>query len=156
MNKWLPSLFNRERSSEIGDPFTALQTEINRLFEDVSHWQMPRLMSGAPRLDMSETDKTLEIEVELPGMTDKDVELLVEEDRLVLRGKSDVEREDKQRDYHVKERISGAFERRLTLPFRPDASKIKAKYDNGILQISIEKTEEAKSTGTKVPIQMVS
>ncbi len=153
MNKWLPTLFNRDRSSEIGDPFGALQAEINRLFDDVGQWPMPRLMFGVPRLDMSESDKELDIQVELPGMNEKDVDLLIEDDRLTVRGKSDVERDDKQRDYHIKERISGAFERRLTLPFRPDPAKVKAKYAKGVLTINIEKSAQTKATGTKVPIQ---
>ncbi len=153
MNKWLPTLFSRDRSSELGDPFGTLQTEINRLFEDFGQWHMPSIISGAPRLDMSESDSALDIQIELPGMNEKDVDLLIEEDRLIVRGKSDVEREDKQRDYHIKERISGAFERRLTLPFRPDPAKVKASFAKGVLDIKIEKDAKTKPLGTKVPIQ---
>ena len=156
MNKFLPNLFNRERSSDVGDPFGALQNEINRLFDDIGQWPMPRLRTGVPRLDMSESDNQLDIQIELPGMNEKDVDLLIEDDRLILRGKSEVDREDKQRDYHIKERISGAFERRLTLPFRPDPAKVKARYAKGVLDIKIEKTEETKTLGTKVPIHATS
>ncbi|MEY4249804.1 MAG: hypothetical protein RJA87_1437 [Pseudomonadota bacterium] len=156
MNKWLPNLFSRDRSSELGDPFGALQSEINRLFDDIGQWPVPRLRTGVPRLDMSESESELNIQIELPGMNEKDLDLLIEDDRLILRGKSEVEREDKERDYHIKERIAGAFERRLALPFRPDPAKVKARFAKGILDIQIEKTEEAKTHGTKVPIQAMS
>ena len=156
MNKFLPNLFNRDRSSDVGDPFGALQNEINRLFDDIGQWPMPRLRTGVPRLDMSESENQLDIQIELPGMNEKDVDLLIEDDRLILRGKSEVDREDKQRDYHIKERISGAFERRLTLPIRPDPAKVKARYAKGVLDIKIEKTEETKTLGTKVPIHATS
>ena len=152
MTKWFPTLFNRDRSVEMADPFSALQQEINRLFEDFTRWPTPRLLAGFPLLDMSETEKSLDIQVELPGLTDKDVEVVVEDDKLVIRGHSETEREDKPRGYHIKERTAGAFERRLTLPFVPDPTKVQANFAKGGLNISIEKTAETKPAGVKVAI----
>ena len=152
MTKWLPSMFNRDRSGALGDPFESLQQEINRVFEDFGQWTTPRLLAGTPRLDMSETDKALEIQVELPGLSEKEVEVLIEEDRLILRGHSEKEREEKQRDYHIRERSAGAFERVLRLPFAPDPAKVTAKHAKGVLTITMEKTAALKPAGTKVPI----
>lgn len=132
------------------DPFQALHREVNRLFDDF--WpsdangrnSAPTLLS--PSIDVHEDDKSLTVSVEVPGVEEKDVDVSVDENVLVVRGEKKSAREDKSGDYHVAERSYGHFERRLRLPDYVDADKADAAYRNGVLTVTFPKQpEEARS-----------
>jgi HSP20 family protein len=116
---------------------------MNRLFDDVfGGFGLPtvfgpalRQMPAAPKIDVNETDNEIQVTAEMPGIDHNDVEVLLEDDRLIIRGEKREEREDKDRNYHVRERIQGAFLGTLPLPFAPDPAQVKAEFKNGVMTI---------------------
>jgi HSP20 family protein len=149
------------RWSEDTDPFLAMRREMNRLFDDVfGGFGLPSLlgpqlrqMPMSPRIDVSETDNEIQVTAEMPGIDQKDVEVLLEDDRLIIRGEKKEEREDKDRNYHVRERVQGAFSRTLPLPFAPDPNQVKAEFKDGIMTITIPKPQEVKQKQHRIEVQ---
>ena len=102
-------------------PFFALQREMNRLFDDTFRsFGVSPFGAGAgwPSVEMSETDKSVKVTAELPGLDEKNIELRVEDNVLTLKGEKHIETQDK--DKHYSERFYGRFERRLPLPAEID------------------------------------
>ena len=157
--------FSRNQSmarwSEENDPFLAMRREMNRLFDDVfGGFGLPtafgpalRQMPVAPKIDVSETDNEIQVTAEMPGIDQNDVEVLLEDDRLIIRGEKKEEREDKDRNYHVRERVQGAFSRTLPLPFAPDPNQVKAEFRNGVMTITIPKPQEVKQKQHRIEVQ---
>jgi HSP20 family protein len=151
------------RWSEETDPFLQMRREMNRLFDDVfGGFGLPsvlgpalRQMPAAPKIDVSETDNEIQVTAEMPGIDQNDVEVLLEDDRLIIRGekKQEQEREDKDRNYHVRERVQGAFSRTLPLPFAPDPNQVKAEFKNGVMTITIPKPQEVKQKQHRIEVQ---
>jgi HSP20 family protein len=137
---------------DLGETFGALQHEIDRVFDDFTHFRFGRASLGAPRIDVSETDGQYVIEAELPGVDPKEVEVSLDGDLLTIKGEKKIDREDKSKDYHVVERAYGAFSRSIALPFTADADAIEAKFENGLLRISARKPAEAKTEKKKIEI----
>ena len=107
----------------------------------------------APRIDVAELKDKIEVKAELPGMTADDVKLTCETNILTLSGYKKSSVEEKSKDYYLKEISSGAFKRSVRLPKNIDESKIDAVFKNGILTISIPKTEEKEDILHKIPIK---
>ncbi|MGA8756859.1 MAG: Hsp20/alpha crystallin family protein [Stellaceae bacterium] len=151
------------RWSEDMDPFLAMRREVNRLFDDAfSGFGLPsfigpalRQMPAAPKIDVSETDNEIHVTAEMPGIDQNDVEVLLEDDRLIIRGEKSEEREDedKNRNYHIRERVQGAFSRTLPLPFAPDPSQVKAEFKDGVMTITIPKPQEVKQKQHRIEVQ---
>lgn len=132
-------------------PFTSLQREIERVFDDFSHgW--PFRAAGAtalsPRIDMKETDGAVEISAELPGLEEADIDVSVTGRTLRISGEKKTETRRDEGDFHLTERSYGRFARSLALPFAPDADTVEASFRNGVLTLSIPKPPEL-SAGTK-------
>ena len=106
-----------------------------------------------PAVDIYETPDSIVIEVEAPGMSKDEVKITVEDGILRISGEKKVEREEKDKNYVLIERGVGKFERAFRLPDYVETEKIKAKYDNGVLTISIPKKEEKKSKVIDVEIE---
>ena len=149
------------RWGEDTDPFQAMRREMNRLFDDAfSGFGLPsvfgpalRQMPAAPKIDVSETDNEIQVTAEMPGIDQNDVEVLLEDDRLIIRGEKKEEREDKDRNYHVRERVQGAFSRTLPLPFAPDPNQVKAEFKDGVMNITIPKPQEVKQKQHRIEVQ---
>jgi HSP20 family protein len=137
-------------------PFLSLHREMNRLFDDFFRDFDVRLpmMAGSngswPHIDMSETDKQLTVTAELPGMQEKDVELLLEDGMLTLRGEKRSENEDKDRQ--LSERYWGRFERRIPLDAAVQAEKADARFKNGVLTVTLPKDPTAQSKTRRIAI----
>ena len=99
-------------------------------------------------MDVKDTAKAVEVSVELPGLAESDVDVSVTDRLLKISGEKKTEDERKEADYHVMERSYGKFTRSMTLPFAPDPDKIEAKFDKGVLTVSVPKPPE-EATGTK-------
>jgi HSP20 family protein len=97
-----------------------------------------------PRADVVETENELEVTVDLPGMKPEEVNVEVKNGDLWITGKRAEEKEEKGKTYHRVERRYGEFRRVLSLPAAIDSDKVAAKYDNGVLKVTIPKMEEAK------------
>jgi HSP20 family protein len=152
------------RWGEDTDPFLQMRREMNRLFDDVfsgfGGFGLPgafapalQQMPAAPKIDVSETENEIQIKAEMPGIDQKDVEVLLEDDRLIIRGEKKEEREDKDRNYHVRERVQGVFSRTLPLPFAPDPNQVKAEFKDGVMTITIPKPQEVKQKQHRIDVQ---
>ena len=98
----------------------------------------------SPRLDIVETEKHYEVVAELPGVDKKDINIKVEDGMLVLSGEKKSEHEEKEGEYVYTERRYGKFERSFRLPKEVKADEIKARYENGVLNVNIPKSEKAQ------------
>jgi HSP20 family protein len=138
------------------NPFLTLHREMNRLFDDVSsrfEGGMPSLLGRIPSwpsIEATETDKDVRISAELPGMDEKDVEVLVDEDVLTIRGEKKAETEDKERRFS--ERYYGRFERVIPLPFEVEQDKVAASFNNGVLTVTLPKSAKAQEKAKRIPV----
>jgi HSP20 family protein len=129
-----------------------LHREIDRLFDEVAQGVGQSGQTGSqlvPKIDIFETDKTIEVSAEMPGLERKDVEISIDEDNiLTLRGEKKIE-EDKNAQHC--ERSYGVYYRLLQLPSSIDPSNVQATMSNGVLKISIPKP--AKSEPKKIEVK---
>jgi HSP20 family protein len=148
----VPSTFRGEELS----PFMTLHREMNRLFDDVfSRFEggMPSLLGRTPSwpsIEAVETDKDVRVSAELPGLDEKDIEVLVDEDVLTIRGEKKAETEDKERRFS--ERYYGRFERVIPLPFAVEEDKIEASFNNGVLTVTLPKSAKAQEKAKRIPV----
>jgi HSP20 family protein len=96
-----------------------------------------------PRVDVKDEEKQYVVEAELPGLTEKDLDVKVENNLLTISSKKSEEKEEKKDGYIIKERRASSFCRSFTLPDHTDREKIEAHFKNGLLTLTIPKTEEA-------------
>jgi len=125
-----------------------LRREIDRLFEDF--FSPTALAGGArqfvPTLEAAEADKEYVVRVELPGMTEGDVQVEIDEDnRLVIRGEKKSETSQTRGGFEYTERSFGQFTRVVQLPSGVDASKVDATFQNGVLELHVPKTAQARA-----------
>ena len=106
-----------------------------------------------PRVDVSESETAYDIDVELPGMTEKDIEVTLSDDSLNIKGEKKIEREQKKKNYHVTERSYGSFQRTFRVPNGVDHNKVDAAYSKGVLKISLPKTDVAKSNKRSIAVK---
>ena len=130
------------------NPFVSLQNEIDRLFENFSTG-FPLLGNGMtnvtlPSMDVSETDKDIEVTAELPGLEKKDVQINMADNVLTIRGEKKAEKEQKDKNYRLVERSYGSFERSIQLPEGVNADAIKATIDKGVLKVTVPKPVPAQ------------
>ncbi len=142
----IPLGSDRGVTRPMSNPFSALQQEIDRLFDGFS-----RGFSGfparemMPSMDLSETDKEIEITAELPGLEEKDIQLNVADNVLTIRGEKKNEREETKKDYHLVERSYGSFTRAVQLPEGVNADGIKAVMSKGVLKVTVPKPAPAQT-----------
>ncbi len=162
----IPFNWNREKNVEVrqtstpssrqNDVFDSISDDFDQLFRhSLFGRQQPFGLSLdrslRPSVNVSETSKDIRIEAELPGLDEKDIDVVIENGCLVLRGEKKQEcRDDKNRVHRVECRY-GFFERTLPLPDCADTEKSKATYKNGVLRITIPKDRDRVS-GKRIPI----
>lgn len=134
-------------------PLLALHREMNRLFDDVFRgFDTPSLWGGRaawPQIEVQDADTEYRVTAELPGLEEKDIEVLFEDGVLILRGEKRAETEDRSRAFT--ERVYGRFERRLALG-DVDEDRIQAKFRNGVLAVTAPKSEQSQSRFKRIPI----
>ena len=139
-----------------------LRREINHVFEDFGRgWQRPfrgleSLMNPRltlPTVDIAEKDSTFELTAELPGIAVKDVDVSLRNGDLVIKGEKQEQKEEKSKDYFLKERQYGSFERRFPLPQGVDPSAIEARFQNGVLVVTMPKKPEAMTPARKIEVR---
>jgi len=137
------------------DPVQSFQREMSRLFQDFFDVApLGGRESGLyPEIDVKETEKEIKISAEVPGLEEKDVEVLLSSDSLTIRGEKKQEKEEKGQSYYRSERRYGSFSRVIPLAADIEPDKAEAKFRNGVLNISIPKTEKAKADVKKIPIK---
>jgi len=150
-------------------PFEGLRREVDRLFEDFTmsplmmpfrrpafdlepFWQ-PGSWIAAPAMDLVEHEKAFMLTAELPGLDEKDVEVKVANGVLTIKGEKAEDKEEKNKDFHMRERRFGAFERALRIPDMVDTDKIEATYKKGVLTVKLPKTAEAQKPVKKIAVK---
>jgi HSP20 family protein len=105
---------------------------------------LPSRTNRTPAIDVKETDDAYSLEAELPGITEKDIEVKLEGNMLTLSTKEEERKEEKKDNYLLKERKSYRFSRSFVVPEDVNAEKISAEFKNGLLTLSLPKSEKAK------------
>ena len=136
------------RRGEVGrrsDPFMSLQREVNDLFENFFTREEPMWPKGSflPDVDLTETDKEIRISAEVPGVEEKDLDVSLRDDTLIIKGEKKEEKEEKNAGRYYAERSYGSFERRIALPCEVEPDKVKADYKKGVLNITLQKSAKA-------------
>ncbi|HYF48185.1 MAG TPA: Hsp20/alpha crystallin family protein [Planctomycetota bacterium] len=141
------------------DPFTSLQREMNRLFEefhrgfDLAPFGEDLASGWMPRVNVSESDKEICVTAELPGMDEKDIDVQLSGDTLTIKGEKKEEKEEKDRNWHRVERSYGSFHREIVLPAEVEAEKTEAKFSKGVLTVTIPKSKQAQKEQKKIEIK---
>ena len=129
-----------------------LHREIDRLFSEFAQGIGPGgAQSIIPNIEITETDKAIEVSAEMPGLERKDVEISIEDDTLTIRGEKKVEENQKDKNVQLSERSYGVFYRVLQLPPGIDPSSVQATMSNGVLKLTIRKP--AKSAPKKIEVK---
>jgi len=102
------------------------------------------LNTNLPRVDVRDEENSYVLEAELPGTTEKDIDVKVENDLLQISTKNEEEKEEKKKGYLMRERRSASYHRSFVLPKDTDRDKIEANFKDGLLTLTIPKTEVAK------------
>ncbi|MDD1767312.1 MAG: Hsp20/alpha crystallin family protein [Methanomassiliicoccales archaeon] len=137
-----------------------MMDEMDRMFDRLRFgiedfwWPSPFVRgTRVPRVDMKEEDNSYLVEAEVPGMTRENVEIELGTDSIDIKAKKEEEKEEKAEGYIRRERGSLSFYRRLPLPEDADRDLIEAKMEDGILKISIPKTQKPEDKKKKVEIR---
>ncbi len=129
------------------DPFRgamSLRAMMDRLFDE-SFLPMPKFMKeGTLALDVTEKDDTYTIKASLPGVKPEDIEITADGNTLTIKGETKTEEEKKEKDYLIRERREGKYERTFTLPMAVDAEKAETTFADGVLTLTVPKIEAAK------------
>ncbi len=141
------------------EPFrdmVTLQDRMNRLFnEQLSNFgNEESLASGSfvPAVDVYEDEQGIRLNIEVPGIDEKDIDLRLENNVLTVRGERKFEKETKEENFRRVERRYGQFVRSFTLPNTVDGENVKAAYDKGVLTIALPKKEAAKPKQIKINV----
>jgi HSP20 family protein len=126
---------------------------LNRLFDFEPFFNGNGFAITTPAVDVSEDDKAFKIAAELPGLDEKNIEVSVIGDTLVLKGEKTQEKEEKGKNWLVSERSYGSFQRRFELPDDVDRDHIDAAFAKGVLTLTLPKTTEAQKKQKKIAIK---
>jgi HSP20 family protein len=149
----LPSL--RVRSQNVADPFAAIRRELDSFFADYNR-DFPALAEvGAriPALNIAETKDAVEISTELPGVDEKDINVSIDGNRLVISGEKKQESDRTDKEWRLVERSYGAFHRAIALPFEPKEAAIDAHFDKGVLHVKVNKPAEVAKEKKTIEIK---
>lgn len=136
----------------------SIQDEMNQLFDDFFGGRVPRRWLKAeeglwtPNVDVSETKDEILVTAEMPGMKKEDIKLSVQDNVIILSGEKKSEEEKKDANFYRIERSFGSFCRSFTLPTPVEADKIKASFKDGILKVTLPKSEKVKPK--EIPINI--
>jgi HSP20 family protein len=149
-------------------PFESLRREVERLFEDFGRgfwrppsgafalepfWRGEPTWGAAPAVDIAESEKAYEITADLPGMSEKDIEVKLANGGLIIKGQKREEKEEKKKDYYLHERRFGSFERSFRVPEGVETDKVEAGFKNGVLTVTLPKTAEAQKAEKKIAVK---
>lgn len=151
-------------------PFESLRREVDRLFDEFdggffrSPFRSPffdlatfrraeATFTAAPAVDVSETDNAYEITAEMPGMEEKNIEVKVANGLLTIKGEKQEDKEEKKKDYYMRERSFGSFERNFQVPDGVETDRIEASFKNGVLSVTLPKSAAAQQAEKKITVK---
>lgn len=136
-----------------------MRKDMDRLFEDLfapvarrRRWLKPEVGVAVPNIEMYDRKNEIVLKAELPGVNKEDIDLAITKDSLTLKGEIKKEEEVKEENYYTCERTYGSFTRTIALPTEVDSEKAKASFKNGVLEIILQKKEEAKPKEIKIEV----
>lgn len=128
------------------DPFTALRDEMNDLISRIWHgndWG-PDGLALNPAMDVSEDENAYELRMDAPGMSADEFDIQIQGNTISVRGSRNEESEEKTKTFHRVERCSGNFSRTITLPCDINEDEVAAQYENGVLALTLPKSETSR------------
>lgn len=131
------------RRQDFGSPLLRLRDRLNQFF-DVPTWDQDFFEGWMPAVDIREDKDKLTVKAELPGMKKEDINVSLHENNLILSGERRCEETQKEGEFYRSECYYGKFQRSILLPTSVDSSKIDASYNDGILRVTLPKSEQAK------------
>ena len=142
------------------DPFVTFRREMDRMFEDFFGGGSLRpaqagFQALTPAAGIDETNKDLVISAELPGVSDKDVEVGLAGDILTIKGEKRAEQEKKSGDSYYMERRFGSFSRSVRLPFEVHDGGVDARFKDGVLTVRVPKPAELQKTARRIDVKTV-
>jgi len=167
----LPVRNEKNAPSTLPSPFDSLRRQVDQLFRDFDRgwdvwqpfnkslfdlapaWPTEMTWGTVPAVDVAEHEKAYEVTAELPGLDEKNIDVQVSNGVLTIKGEKTEEKEDKRKDFHLSERRYGSFRRSFRLPDGVDADKIEAKFEKGVLTVTLPKTAEAQKQEKKIPVK---
>lgn len=141
------------RSQEL-DPLRFMRREMENAFRAFN--QTPSsadIGAGAPAISVAETNDAFEVTAELPGVDEKDINVSLDDNQLVISGEKKAESAKEEKDWHVEERSYGSFYRSMLLPFEPEDGAVEAHFDKGVLHLTIKKPAKAVKTTKTIDIK---
>jgi HSP20 family protein len=154
MRSLIPSFLTNDYQA-IRDPFQSLRREMQDMMGYIDRRLPTNWNNGSelalPVIDLAETKDTLELSAELPGVSDKDISVTLDRDRLIISGEKKREAEQKGKDFYLTERSFGAFQRVIPLDFEPDSKAVDARFEKGVLKVSVKKPAELTVKKQQIP-----
>lgn len=153
------------------DPWQSLRTEMDRLFDrftagfampsfremfDTPAFATASSVMRPPAIDVSEDAAAYTITAELPGVSERDLDITMSNGMLVIKGEKRQESEQKDKNYYVSERSYGGFQRSFAVPEGVDDSKVAAQFAKGVLTITLPKTQAAQQSQKKIEVNAAS
>lgn len=121
--------------------FETLHDRIQRYFDDLPAFGFKYTDSFSPKIDISEGEKNINVVAEIPGVSKEDIKIVLQDNILTIEGEKKKEEINKEDNFYRSERTYGSFKRCFTLPAEVDSDKVDAKFENGILKITMPKLE---------------
>jgi HSP20 family protein len=128
-----------------------VERRMQQLFEEP--FRLPFItedMGWTPSVEVADTENSIDVTAELPGVSKEDVDVDLENNVLTIRGEKKQQKEEKEKEHYLFERYYGSFQRSFSLPAPVDESSVKAEFRNGVLKIHLDKAAQVK--GTKITI----
>lgn len=152
---------SNELVGQIMSPFLTIQKEVDKalnnfydLFEAKPfNFQEYENLNLAPRMDLIEDENSYKLEVEMPGMDEKDVTVSLKDNLLTIHGEKSTSQKDERKNYIAREISYGSYERSITLPQAADSDKVSASFKKGMLWVTIPKKAGSKGNGRQIKIE---
>ena len=136
--------------------FPSLREEMDKMFEDFfGKTNFPSIADGTwiPPIDVQQTKKDVMVMMDIPAIDPKEISISIMEDRITIKGERKREAEVKEVDYYRSERVYGSFQRIIQLPSEVVGDKAKASYKDGVLRITIPKSQRAVPKEVQIEVQ---
>jgi len=147
----LPMIRNRTPSLVGG--FPELRFDMDRLFGDLLSRRTLDWDRAVPAADLFETDDEFVVEMDLPGFAKDEVDVTVEQGVLTVSGEHKTDSDKDGQTFHLRERVTNQFTRSFSVPQSIEAGKVAAKFDNGVLRVTLPKAPEAKARRIEVSVK---
>jgi HSP20 family protein len=142
----------KRNSTLVWPGFSELEHQLDRIFNVGAEAASRATGAWSPAVDIHETDEAYILVADLPGLSQKDIEVKVIEDRVTIRGTRNHDVAEPEKGYWQRERAEGAFERSFRLQGGIDGAKVDAHFENGVLTVKLPKPEETKPRQIEVKI----